>query len=82
METKPEPVIETSDPLKLLLDIAFGRVVASSDQVRAAGLACQYIHTKKGEGGKKEAKQEKANGVVKRFAPAAPPLTVVSGGRS
>lgn len=48
------------DTLKLLQDIAFGRIEASNIQVRAAIAAVQYTHIKKGDGGKKEEKQAAA----------------------
>lgn len=59
--SKAEPVqIEGDDTLKLLQDVAFGRVDATTLQVRAAIAAVQYTHTKKGDGGIKEGKQDAA----------------------
>ena len=55
----PMRVAET-DMLKLLQDVALGYVDASTIQVRAAIAAVQYTHTKKGDGGKKEAEADKA----------------------
>lgn len=55
----PNPSNE-SDTLKLLQDIAFGRIDATMLQVRAAIAAVQYTHIKKGDGGKKEEKQAAA----------------------
>lgn len=75
-----EPVpIEGSDTLKLLQDIAFGRVDASNIQVRAAIAAVQYTHTKKGDGGVKDGKQEAAKKAgAGKFAAPAPPKLVIS----
>jgi hypothetical protein len=64
------------DMLKLLQDIALGRVPASATQVRAAVAAVQYTHHKLGEGGKKDAKQKQAEGITGgRFAPRPPPAS-------
>lgn len=60
---KPEPVVIDSkdkDMLELLQEIALGHIDATNIQVRAAIAAVQYTHQKKGEGGKKDAKQEAA----------------------
>lgn len=79
---KPEPVlIPEVDMLTLLQDIAMGRTDATAIQVRAAIAAVQYTHAKKGEGGKKEQKQEAAEKVAKRFQAAAPPKLVAAGGK-
>lgn len=62
------------DVLDLLMDIAFGRIEASTVQVRAAIAAVQYTHAKVGEGGKKEIKQDAAKEASEgRFRPSAPP---------
>lgn len=76
----PPVLIEgDGDMLKLLQDVALGRVEASALQVRAAIAAVQYTHTKKGDGGKKDEQREKAGKVLKgRFGPAAPPTLVSS----
>ena len=79
---KPEPVlIPEVDMLTLLQDIAMGRTDATAIQVRAAIAAVQYTHAKKGEGGKKEQKQEAAEKVAKRFQASAPPKLVAAGGK-
>lgn len=46
--------------LELLQDIALGRLDVNDRQLRAAIAAVQYTHAKKGEGGKKEERQERA----------------------
>jgi len=67
-----------TDMLKLLQDIALGVVEANQIQVRAAIAAVQYTHAKKGEGGKKEQRQQKAVAVAGgRFAPPEPPRLAV-----
>lgn len=82
---KPKPeqrempiLIESAedDALKLLHDIAFGRIDATSTQLRAAIAAVQYTHAKVGEGGKKERKQADAHKVAGKFRPSAPPKLV------
>lgn len=80
----PAPLVEIKgdDTLKLLQDIAFGRVPASTLQVRAAIAAVQYTHTKRGDGGKKDEQGEAAKkAAVGRFAPAQAPRLVAAGGK-
>ena len=67
--------------LSLLQAIALGHAEATPIQVRAAIAAVQYTHAKVGEGGKKEQKQADAEKVASRFASAAPPKLVASGGK-
>ena len=69
---------EPRDMLELLQRVALGLVDASPIQVRAAIAAVQYTHAKKGEGGKKEARQDQAERVASKFATAAPPKLVVN----
>ena len=58
---RAEPVqIAECDMLKMLQDVALGRVDATALQVRAAIAAVQYTHTKRADGGKKEEKQAAA----------------------
>ena len=40
-----------------------------------------YVHSKKGEGGKKDAKQAAAKAVASKFAGMAPPQLVVNNGK-
>lgn len=70
--------ISERDMLTLLQDIALGKVKANSLQVRAAIAAVQYTHAKKGEGGKKEAKQAAAERAANKFAPKTPPRLIVN----
>jgi phage terminase small subunit len=72
---------ESEDALKLLHDIAFGRIEANTVQVRAAIAAVQYTHAKVGEGGKKEQRDADAKKVAARFSAAAPPRLVAAGGK-
>lgn len=79
---KPEPVPQgDKDMLQLLQDVALGRTEATALQVRAAIAAVQYTHAKKGEGGKKDARQEAAEKVAGRFTAAAPPKLAAVGGK-
>lgn len=65
------------DPLKLLLDIAYGRVAVAPDQLKAAIAAVQYTHTRARDGGKKEAAQEKAKTAAGKFGARPAPLKLV-----
>jgi len=59
-----------------------GRVAATTVQVRAAVAASQYLHAKKGEGGKKEESAGKAKAAASgKFGQAAPPRLVANGGK-
>jgi len=70
----------TSDPLEFLLAVMNDNRQSANLRARCAIAACAYTHTKKGESGKKESKQEAAERAttVSKFAPSAPPkLSVV-----
>lgn len=70
------------DMLKLLQDVALGRIEASSIQVRAAIAAVQYTHTKRADGGKKEEREEMSKRAsAGKFSASAPPKLVAAGGR-
>lgn len=77
---KPEPVvIQGSDMLEMLQGVALGLIDATPLQVRAAIAAVQYTHVKKGDGGKKEAKEKAASEAGRgKFAPASAPRLVVN----
>lgn len=78
----PPPQVETRDPLEFLLDVMQGKVEATTVQVRAAVAASQYLHAKKGEGGKKEESAGKAKAAASgKFGQAAPPRLVANGGK-
>lgn len=79
----PPPTIEIAerDMLSLLQDVALGRVEATALQVRAAIAAVQYTHTKRGDGGKKEEVQERAEQAASKFRRSAPPKLVAAGGQ-
>lgn len=76
--TPPVP-IDDCDMLKMLQDVALGRVDATALQVRAAIAAVQYTHTKKSDGGKKDEQADKAKqAAAGKFAASTPPRLVVS----
>lgn len=50
-------------------------------RVDAAKALMPYAHAKKGDGGKKEQAEGRAQRAASRFAPAAPPKLVAAGGR-
>jgi phage terminase small subunit len=84
MQSESEAEVErlvqgvSRDPLEFLLDVMQGKVRPSPDQLKAAVAATQYVHTKKGEGGKKDAAKDAAVEVAKgRFRSGAPPLRAV-----
>ena len=78
----PPPQVETRDPLEFLLDVMQGKVAATTVQVRAAVAASQYLHAKKGEGGKKEESAGKAKAAGSgKFGQAAPPRLAAANGR-
>lgn len=70
------------DMLQWLQAVALGKVQANTVQVRAAVAAVQYTHTRRADGGKKEAAAESASKAGRgKFASASPPKLVVSNGR-
>ena len=82
--SKAVPVeVEPCDMLSLLQRIALGQVEASAGQIRAAIAAVQYTHVKKGDGGKKDEKADKAKQAsAGKFAAAAPPRLAAAGGKA
>ena len=81
-----EPAVDVSklNMLELLQMVALGKVQASGLQVRAAIAAVQYTHTKRGDGGKKDAADDaakKAAGAGGKFSAAPPPKLVAVGGK-
>lgn len=72
--------LNTSDTLKLLQDIAFGRIEVNPIQLRAAIAAVQYTHTKTHDGGKKEMQQKEAEEISGKFARNKAPKLVANGG--
>lgn len=66
-------------PLEFLLSVMNDNAVEDRLRLEAAKTAAQYVHPKKGEGGKKEEVAEKAKKVAGgKFAAAPPPLRVVN----
>lgn len=58
-----------------------GLLDPSPNQMKALVALMPYTHTKRGEGGKKEQKQQAAEKVAGRFSAGAPPRLVAAGGR-
>jgi phage terminase small subunit len=69
------------DPRPALEQVAMGLLEVSAQQLKALTALLPYVHTKKGEGGKKEQRQEAAEKVAGRFSPAAPPKLAAVGGK-
>ena len=69
--------------LELLQKVALGQVQVSALQVRAAIAAVQYTHTKRGDGGKKDAADEAARKTAGagKFSAAPPPKLAAVGGK-
>ena len=69
--------------LELLQAVALGKVMATGLQVRAAIAAVQYTHTKRGDGGKKDAADEAARKTAGagKFSAAPPPKLAAVGGK-
>ena len=80
---KPKPAkplkAKGKDPLKFLLEVMRDAEADPGLRVRSAIAAAQYVHMKKGDGGKKDEQRERAEKVGQgRFAPSAAPRLVVN----
>jgi len=70
-----------SKPLEFLLAVMDDPEVDKKLRVRAAVAAAQYLHTKRGDGGKKDEKERAAKTAGEgKFKPAAAPKLVVNNG--
>jgi phage terminase small subunit len=71
-------IAKHEDPLEFLLGVMNNDLVDPRLRVRAAVSACQYKHTRRADGGKREEEAQKAEKAAKgRFAtPRAPVLAV------
>ena len=70
---------EPLDPRPTLELIALGHMDVSQSQMKALLALLPYVHTKKGDGGKKDEAADKAKKVgAGKFAAAAPPLKLVA----
>lgn len=72
---------EPLDPRPTLELIALGHMEVSPAQMKALLALLPYVHTKKGEGGKKDAQADAAKKAGSKFAAAAPPKLVVNNRR-
>lgn len=74
---KKEPVTfrETkhTSPLDFLLEVMNDGLADLPSRIAAARAAAQYVHTRKGDAGKKEERDAKAKEASKRFKAAPPP---------
>lgn len=66
------------DPFDYLMSVVNDPGADAALRVRAAVAAVQYVHAKKGEGGKREEAQNAAQRAASKFKPSAPPLKLVS----
>lgn len=82
-QSKTVPVAESLDMLELLKRVALGQQEVSNLQLRAATVAVQYTHAKKGESsGAKEAKEAaKAAAATGRFSQRRGPTLAANGGK-
>jgi hypothetical protein len=75
---KPEVAVSPgTEPLDFLEGVMRGEILATPLQVRAAVAAAQYRHMKKGDGGVKDERADKAKAVAAKFKPTAAPLKLV-----
>lgn len=72
---------EPLDPRPTLELVALGHIEVSPAQLKALTALLPYVHSKKGEGGKKDQRNDAAKKVAGRFTPAAPPRLVAAGGK-
>lgn len=84
----PDPVPEIAraageydDPLEFLKSVMNDRCEDIDTRKDAAKAMLPYLHSKKGEGGKKDAKQAAAKAVASKFMGMAPPQLIVNNGR-
>ncbi|MDQ1214576.1 terminase small subunit [Pantoea anthophila] len=85
-EPDPAPEIvrvagEYDDPLEFLKSVMNDRGEDIDTRKDAAKAMLPYLHSKKGEGGKKDAKQAAAKAVASKFMGMAPPQLIVNNGR-
>lgn len=76
-----DALLTFKDPKQFLLAAMNDRNTEPRLRVTAAQVLMPFMHQKRGEGGKKEQRDEAAKKVASRFAPAAPPKLVANGGR-
>lgn len=81
-EAEAQPYLSDLMPLDFLLAVMRNGEESKSLRLQAATLAAPYCHAKKGEGGKKDEKADRAKkAATGRFASATPPKLVASGGK-
>lgn len=79
MEVASVPTLNKyEDPLEFLKSVMNDPTLELDDRKDAAKAMLPYIHQKKGEGGKKEAKGAAAKNAANKFAVPAPPKLVVN----
>jgi len=88
VKPEPEPAPKTipeegqyDDPLEFLKSVMNNRAEDIDTRKDAAKAMLPYLHSKKGEGGKKDAKQAAAKAVASKFMGMAPPQLIVNNGR-
>ena len=74
-------VVLYSDPKDFLLAAMNDPLTERKLQIDAAKALMPFTHQKRGEGGKKEQREEAAKNVAGRFGRAAPPRLAASGGK-
>lgn len=78
-----EQLPASEDPLDFLLSVQNSPMVDIKTRVRAAIAAAQYKHTKRGDGGIKDGRQDAAKKAgAGKFGASAPPLKVVGGSKA
>ena len=76
-----EDDLNTETPLEFLMSVMRSPKEAMALRMQAAIQAAPYMHTKKGDVGKKEQANENAKKVASKFSAARPPTLVAAGGK-
>nr|WP_297526969.1 hypothetical protein [uncultured Roseateles sp.] len=80
-EPRPHKDLSELTPLDFLLEVMRDDMEDKRLRIQAAQLAAPYVHTKKGDVGKKEQQKEAAGKVAGRFSAGAPPRLAAAGGK-
>lgn len=73
--------VQYEDPLAFLKAVMNDTGAEAKMRVDAAKALMPFVHTKKGEGGKKDQRNEDAKKVAGRFSQAAAPRLAAAGGK-
>ena len=72
------PILDNDTPLEYILKVMNDTSKDTNTRLKAASLAAPFIHSRKGEGNKKEERGDKAKAAgTGKFAASPPPLRVI-----